>query len=107
MRKLIHYGLCFTALFGLIAGSQAENQVNYEQTAEQCAKKAGKTAESKDGILLKLEEGAAWRCAGKYEQSNQAFDLAERRIDFYDDQAKVKVSDTAKSTILGPSSLTY
>src|SRR6266404_7178891 len=107
MKKIIHYGLCFTALFSLTARSQAENPVSYEQAAEQCAKKAGKTAESKDGILLKLEEGAAWRCAGKYEQSNQAFDLAEERINFYDDQAKVKVSNTAKSTILGPSSLTY
>ncbi len=107
MKKIIHYGLFFTTLFSLSAVSRAQNQASYEQAAEQCAKKAGKTAESKDGILLKLEEGAAWRCAGKYEQSNQAFDLAEERINFYDDQAKVKVSDTAKNTILGPSSLTY
>jgi len=106
-RKILHYGLCFTTLLSLTITGRAQNQASYEQTAEQCAKKAGKIADSKDGILLKLEEGAAWRCAGKYEQSNQAFDLAEDRINFFDDQAKVKVSDTAKTTILGPSSLTY
>ncbi len=107
MKRIIHYGLCFTALFSFAVASRAQNQVNYDQLAEQYAKKAGKTADSKDGILLKLEEGAAWRCAGKYEQSNQAFDQAEERIDYYDDQAKVKVSNAAKTTILGPTSLVY
>jgi uncharacterized protein len=107
MRNIIHLGLFFTALFSLTVVTRAQNQGNYEQAAEQCAKKAGKTADSKDGVLLKLEEGAAWRCAGKYELSNQAFDLAEDRVNFYDDQAKIKVSDTAKNTILGPSSLPY
>src|ERR1051326_2150036 len=107
---------CLIAVFCLDASGNAQtrdggqsswDQGNCQQTAEHFSKKAGNTMDSKDSIQLKLEEGAAWRAAGKYEQSNQAFELAEDRVNYYDEQAKIKVSSTAKSTILGPSALPY
>jgi hypothetical protein len=101
LASLFFVGVCSSCF------AQAWEQGNYERAAKEAAAKAGKTAASKDGILLKLEEGAAWRAAGHFEKSNEAFDLAEERVDYYDEQAKVKVAREAVAMMTNLSMLPY
>ncbi len=61
-------------------------------TAEkEATRKAEKAASGKDAIIWRLEQAAILRTAGKYEESNRAFDEAQQRIDDHAARAKVKL----------------
>ena len=61
-------------------------------TAEkEATRKADKAAGGKDAIIWRLEQAAILRTAGKYEESNRAFEQAQERIDDHAAKAKVKL----------------
>ena len=70
-------------------------------------KMADKNATGKDAILSWLEEGAVLRAAGKYEDSNKAFEDAAAKIDDYAAKAKVRVSSEVASAVASSASLPY
>ena len=79
--------------------------------AELAAKEFGEKAESKDGgkdtIIWHLEAGAAFRAAGKFEESNKHFDKAAVKIEDYEQQAKVKVGREAAAIMSNQQNLPY
>ena len=76
--------------------------------AEASRKAENKTLGSaKDVVVWRLNEGAARRAAGEYEQSNKALDLAEEEIDKFEEKAKVKVSQEAIGIISNLEMLDY
>ena len=93
--------------------SQARNMTGAwaAGNAEQAAKEFGEKAESKDGgkdsVIWHLEAGAAFRAAGKYEESNRHFEAAAVKIDDYEQQAKVKVGREAAAILSNQQNLPY
>lgn len=94
--------LCLAALTGCatysqqnkFAGSWARGDLAAAE--KEATLKAGKEAGGKDAIIWRLEQAAILRAQGRYEESNQAFDEAQAKIDDYADKAKVKLgSETA------------
>jgi len=69
--------------------------------------KAESEATSKDAIIWRLEQAAVLRAAGKYEESNKAFDLAQGRIDQYSEEAKTKVANEAGAMLSNQANLPY
>lgn len=61
-------------------------------TAEKEAKRtADKGVGGKDEIIWRLEQAAILRTAGKYDESNMAFEQAQAKIDRYAEEAKVRL----------------
>jgi len=61
-------------------------------TAEKEAKTtADKAVGGKDEIIWRLEQATILRTAGKYDESNQAFEQAQAKIDRYAEEARVKL----------------
>lgn len=73
----------------------------------EATKQADKNATGKDAVLSWLEQATVLRAAGKYEDSNKAFDDAAAKIDDYLAKAKLRVSDEAVSAVSSPASLPY
>jgi len=71
-----------------------------EETAE-------KRADTRDGLLWRLEEGSIKRGAGMYHESNVAFQLAEEQVNQWEEEAKVKVGREAGAMITNLSMLPY
>lgn len=69
--------------------------------------KADKEANSKDAIIWRLEQAAILRAAGKYEESNKAFDQAQEKIDQYAEEAKVKVGSEIGAMVSNQANLPY
>ena len=103
---------------GLGAGCQTYTSQSRNMTAswmagnvEQAAKEFGAKAESKSGgkdaIIWHLEAGAAYRAAGKYEDSNRHFDAAAAKIDDYERQARVKLGREAGAILSNQQNLPY
>ncbi|TVM00116.1 MAG: hypothetical protein CV080_07115 [Candidatus Kuenenia stuttgartiensis] len=80
---------------------------NFHEAAALISEQAEKKGESKDAVVWRLEQGAVLRTAGKYEESNKAFDLAEELIDKYEDKAKVKVARETLATVTNLAMLPY
>ncbi len=77
-------------------------------TAEkEATRKADKAAGGKDEIIWRLEQGAILRTAGKYEESNRAFDQAQERIDRHAEEAKVKLGAEAGALFSNQASAPY
>jgi hypothetical protein len=70
-------------------------------------KMAEKNANNKDTVIWRLEEGAVLRGAGKYEESNKAFDQAQDKIDQYSQEAKVRVGQEAGALLSNQANLAY
>ena len=71
---------------------------------------ANKHSNSKNSLLLRLEQGAILRADGKFTESNSAFDLAEKIIDEFDSRATVSVrnvSSDASSLVTNLKALPY
>ena len=75
--------------------------------AAEASKLAEKNATGKDAILSWLEEATVLRAAGKFEDSNKAFESAAARIDDFAAKAKVRVSNEAVSAVASSASLPY
>lgn len=68
---------------------------------------ADKNARNKDAIIWRLEQAAALRAAGRYADSNQAFDQAQQKIDDYAQKAKVRVGQEAGAMLSNQAELDY
>lgn len=79
----------------------------YQTAAEDISLKADKAGASKDAVLLRLEQGAAWRAAGDFKKSLEAFDAAEVLVNRYDEQAKIKVASETVAMLSNLSMLPY
>ena len=68
----------------------------------EATKMADKNANNKDTVIWRLEQGAVLRAAGKYEESNKAFDQAQEKIDDYANQAKVRLGQETGALAVQP-----
>jgi hypothetical protein len=73
----------------------------------EATKMADKNAKNKDAIIWRLEQGAVLRGAGKYQDSNVAFDKAQGQIDQYAQKAKVRVGQEAGALMSNQANLDY
>ncbi len=75
--------------------------------AAEAKKLADNNAQNKDSIIWRLEQGAVLRAAGQYNESNQAFDQAQEKIDDYAQKAKVRVGQEAGALLSNQANLDY
>jgi uncharacterized protein len=111
--------LLFAGIIGLLAAGcatyQQQNHVasmNWQHgdltnAIVEATKKADQNANSKDAIIWRLEEGAMLRANGQYQDSNQALDAAQDKIDQYAQEAKVKVGHEAGALLSNQAELPY
>ncbi len=87
--------------------SQSWASGNFQTAATHVNNAAEKRGNTKDAIVWRLEQGAILRAAGQLEESNKAFDLAEEKINRYEEKAKVKLSHETLATITNLTALPY
>lgn len=75
--------------------------------AYEAQREADESPEGIDALLWRLEEGAAFRSAAYFEESNRAFSQAEVLMDTYDNEAEIRVSEQLLATLTNLSSLPY
>ncbi len=90
---------------GLFRG--AWNDGSTGQAAQIASREADKRSNSRDAVVWFLEQGSALRAAGEFAASNHAFGQAEKRIAFYDRQAKVRLSREATGLLTNLAALPY
>lgn len=77
-------------------------------TAEkEATRKADKADGTKDEIIWRLEQAAILRTAGKYDESNEAFEKAQLKIDRYAEEAKVKLGSEAGALFSNQANVPY
>ena len=86
---------------------QLWHQNNLTNAVVEATKMADKNAKNKDAIIWRLEQGAVLRSAGKYQESNAAFDKAQEKIDQYAQKAKVRVGQEAGALLSNQANLDY
>jgi hypothetical protein len=110
--------LLFAAVFGLLATGcktyEQQNRViqywhqgNLTNAVVEATKMADKNANNKDAIVWRLEQGAVLRGAGKYEESNKAFDQAQEKMDDYAQKAKVRLGQETGALLSNQANLDY
>jgi hypothetical protein len=75
--------------------------------AAEARSQADDDPEGVDALLWRLEEGAAYRSGSEFTQSNSAFEQAEARVNYYDAQASVRISEQTLATLTNLSFLPY
>jgi hypothetical protein len=115
--KSVLKGLVLMVAVAGLTGCQTYNQQNtfgefYKRgdlagAQREATAKALDTAEGKDAIVWRLEEASILRAAGKYEESNRSFDMAQARIDKYSEEAKTKISNEAGALLSNQANLPY
>jgi hypothetical protein len=80
---------------------------NVDLAVKDLTQRANDAANTRDAVIWRLEQAAALRVAGKYEESNQAFETAESRMAEYAARAKVRVATEAMATMTTPANLPY
>lgn len=101
----------------LTAGCQTYRQENkvivyyragdLDGAEREASKRAEKSANGKDAIIWRLEEGAVLRALGKFQESNIAFDQAQDRMDDYARKAKVSISRETGALLSNQANLPY
>lgn len=86
---------------------RAWNGGSIGQAAQIASREAGKRSDSRDAVVWFLEQGAALRAAGQFAASNHAFEQAEKRIAFYERQAKLRLSREATGLLTNLAALPY
>lgn len=69
--------------------------------------KATKEKDSKDTVIWRVEEGAALRADGQFKESNAALEVAEEKINKFDEGAKVKIGSEAVALLSNLATLPY
>jgi uncharacterized protein len=82
-------------------------QGDLPQAAAEATHKADKNAGNKDAIIWRLEQGSALRAVGRYQDSNQAFDQAQAKMDDYAQKAKVRLSQESAAMFSNQATLDY
>jgi len=90
-----------------VSASGAWLRGDVRSAAEQYAALAQRSARGRDTVIWRLEEGTARRAAGQFRQSNEAFAIAESRIDEYESRARISLSDEAFALMTSPATLPY
>ncbi len=83
------------------------HQGDMTNAVAEATKMADKNANNKDAIIWRLEQGAVLRGAGKYADSNKAFDQAQAKMDEYAQKAKVRVGQEAGALLSNQANLDY
>src|SRR5271154_1144855 len=83
------------------------HQGNLPKAVAEATKKADENANNKDAVIWRLEQGAALRANGQYEDSNKAFDAAQDKMDQYAQEAKVKISNETGALLSNQAELPY
>jgi len=83
------------------------HQGNLPMAMAEAQKRADNNAGNRDAIVWRLEQGAVLRAAGKYDDSNTAFDQAQLKIDDYAQKAKVRVSQETGALLSNQAELDY
>jgi len=73
----------------------------------EATKTADQNANNKDAIIWRLEQGAVLRANGQYEDSNQAFDTAQQKMDDYAQKAKVRLGQETGALLSNQAELDY
>lgn len=73
----------------------------------EATKEADKHANGKDAVIWRLEQGATLRAAGRYDDSNQAFDAAQNKIDEYSQMAKIRLGQETGALLSNQANLAY
>jgi hypothetical protein len=117
VKKFIQFVLPILAVGLLSTGCQTYEQQNkvigywhqgdLTNAVAEAAKQADANVGNKDAIVWRLEQGAVLRAAGKYDDSNQAFDQAQAKIDDYALKAKVRVGQEAGALLSNQANLDY
>jgi hypothetical protein len=82
-------------------------QGNVNMAMIEAAKQADKNKNNRDAIVWRLEFATALRAAGKYQESNRAFDIAQEKIDDYDQKAKVRLGQESGALLSNQANLDY
>ena len=80
---------------------------NVPAAAKEYEAQANKNKNGKDAIIWRLEHATALRALGQFEASNNAFQLAEDKINDYEAKAKVRVGQEAAALLSNQASLAY
>lgn len=80
---------------------------NLPTAVEIATKEATERADSRDGLLWKLEQGTVLRAAGDLEGSNRAFDEAEEKVNKWEEEAKLKVGVEVGATLTNQANTPY
>ena len=83
------------------------HQGDLTNAVAEATKEADANADNKDAIIWRLEQATTLRAAGKYEESNTAFDQAQVKIDGYSQKAKVRVGQEAGALLSNQANLDY
>lgn len=116
-RKIIQLALPAACIGLLTAGCQTYKDQNkvigywhqgmITNAVAEATKQADKNANNKDAIVWRLEEAATLRAAGKYDESNKAFDQAQEKIDDYAQKAKVRLGQETGALLSNQANLDY
>lgn len=87
--------------------SELWRQGNVQKAAKQFTAQADKKSKGKDSVIWRLEQGAALRAAGQHQESITAFDAAEEKINWHDEQAKTSISQEAAALFSNQANLPY
>ncbi|HEX9046230.1 MAG TPA: hypothetical protein VF988_04330, partial [Verrucomicrobiae bacterium] len=82
-------------------------QGNLPAAMAEAQKAVTDNANNKDTIIWRLEQGAVLRAAGKFDESNEAFDQAQLKIDDYAQKAKVRLGQEAGALLSNQAELDY
>jgi len=83
------------------------HQGDVTNAVAEATKKAEANAGGKDAIVWRLEQGAALRAAGRYDDSNRAFDEAQNKIDEYSQMAKIRLGQETGALLSNQANLAY
>ncbi len=83
------------------------HQGDVTNAVTEATKQADKHAGGKDAIVWRLEQGAVLRAAGRYDDSNQAFDVAQNKIDDYSQMAKIRLGQETGALLSNQANLAY
>ena len=117
VKKIVQFVLPMVAIGLLSSGCQTYEQQNkvigfwhqgdLTNAVAEATKEADANADNKDAIIWRLEQATTLRAAGKYEESNTAFDQAQVKIDGYSQKAKVRVGQEAGALLSNQANLDY
>jgi hypothetical protein len=78
-----------------------------DRAANEAAKRADRSADGKDAVIWRLEQGSVLRALGRFQDSNDAFDKAQAKMDDYAQKAKVSVSRETEALLSNQANLPY
>ncbi len=86
---------------------QAWREGNVEQAVKEFTSRVERADNGRDAVIWRLEQAAALRTAGRYEESNAGFSAAESKMAEYTARARVHVANEAMAAITTPANLPY